>query len=153
MGHTNELNLSPNWPDVLSDHLQECGLPRAAETMGKFGTNVSIIGLGRSLPSYLQNKQSHTAQQGALKFSLSNLSKLWSWLPMAPFQVMCPGFFSQEKRICKESVCLCLTWVSLACCSWDIATVVDLLATNGSYILWDKSLSNLPKGDLRKVKL
>lgn len=62
VGHTSELHLSPNWPDVLSGHLQECGLSHAAVTMGKSGTNVSIIRLGQSLPSYLQDKQSHTAQ-------------------------------------------------------------------------------------------
>lgn len=57
-----------------------------------------------SLPSSLQHKQSHTAQQSAMEFSLSSLSKLGSWLLLAPFQVMCPGFLSQEKRIRKGRV-------------------------------------------------
>lgn len=78
VAHTSELHLSPNWPDILSHHLQECGLFHAAVTMGKSRINMGIIRLGQSLLSCLQNKQSHTAQQSSMESSLSNLSKLGS---------------------------------------------------------------------------
>lgn len=81
----------------------------ATVTMGKSGKNVRIVRFGQSLPSYLQNNQNHATQQSGLEFSLNNLSKSGSWLLMASFQVICPGFLSQEKRICKKSACLCLT--------------------------------------------
>lgn len=64
--------------------------------------------------------------------------------------------FPGKKNMQGDGACPCLTWVSLTCCSWDIATVLDPTWNNGSYTLWDKSLSNLPKivwGSCRKVEL
>lgn len=82
LGYTNELHLSPNWPDVLSNHLQECGLSHATVTMGKSGKTVHISRFGQSLPSCLQNNQNRAAQQSALELSLNSLSKSGSWLLM-----------------------------------------------------------------------
>lgn len=98
LGYISELHLFADWWEVLSNHLQDCGLSHATVPVRRSGKNVRIIRFGQSLPSSLQNNQSHAAQQNALEFSLKNLYKSGPWLLMAPFQLICPGFPSQGKK-------------------------------------------------------
>lgn len=95
-------------------------------TMGLSGRNVHIIRFGQSLLSYLQNNQNHATQQSALEFSVNSLSKSGSWLLMAPFQVMPPGFLSPEKEYARRVLVYVSLWWAWHAGVEIIATVIDL---------------------------
>ena len=144
LGCNSELHLSPDWPDVLSNHLQECGLFHAAATVGRSRKNVHVIRFGQSLPSYF-------TQQGELSRVLWSSTSttcpnqghgcLWLLDTRSSVQVSFPGKKEYARR-----VLVCVSLMILACCSWGVATVVDP-AWNWWELntLQDLSLHNMPK--------